>query len=165
VRKQWKEVGLGALILLAVIAAVAACQPLYRKVLPMDLGPVAIALNVLLVYLAAARWIERRFVPEFARGRALPELTVGLLTGFALFSATMAIFWAMGVYHPTGWGSTKGIATAFALAMMAGFLEEILFRGLLLRLSSRIVGTWGALLFTSSLFGLAHLANKGAHAR
>ena len=74
----------------------------------------------------------------------------------------MAALWAMGVYHPTGWGSIGGIATGLALAVMAGFLEELLFRGLLFRLSSRIVGTWGALLFTSALFGLAHLGNKGA---
>ena len=161
-RKRWKEVGLGLLTLLVALLAVGGLQGLYRKYLPVDLGPLAVAATFLLAYLAGARWIERRPVHELTPSRALPELAAGLLTGFALFSAVMATLWAMGVYHPTGWGGTKGIALGLALAVMAGFLEELMFRGILFRLSSRIVGTWGALLFTSSLFGLAHLGNKGA---
>jgi len=162
VRKRWKEVGLGMLTLLLALLAIGGLQGLYRKYLPADVGPLAVAATFLLAYLAGARWIERRPVRELSPTRALPELSAGLLTGFALFSAVMAVLWTMGVYHPTGWGSTKGIALGLALAVMAGFLEELLFRGILFRLSSRVVGTWGALLFTSSLFGLAHLANKGA---
>jgi len=161
VRQRWREVGLGMLTLLAVVLSVAAVQPWFRKVLPADAGPIAIAATVLLVYLVGARWLERRHVSELAPGRA-PELAAGLAIGFALFSTVMALLWALGVYQPAGWGRAKGIAGAFALAVMAGFVEELLFRGLLYRLSSRIVGTWGALLFTSALFGVGHLANKGA---
>src|SRR5271165_2379806 len=148
--------------LLVALLAIGGLQGLYRRYLPADVGPLAVAATFLLAYLAGARWIERRPVRELAPGSALPELAAGLVTGFALFSAVIATLWAMGVYHPTGWGDIKGLATGLALAVMAGFLEELLFRGLLFRLSSRIVGTWGALLFTSALFGLAHLGNKGA---
>ena len=59
-RTRWKEVGLGLLTLLAVILTVVVCQPVYRKVLPSGVGPAAIALTVFLVYVAGARWIERR---------------------------------------------------------------------------------------------------------
>jgi membrane protease YdiL (CAAX protease family) len=162
VRKRWKEVGLGMLTLLVALLAIGGLQGLYRKYLPEDVGPLAVAATFLLAYLAGARWIERRPVRELAPNRAVPELAAGLVTGFALFAAVMAVLWAMGVYHPTGWGSTKSIALGLALAVMAGFLEELLFRGILFRLSAKIVGTWGALLFTSALFGLAHLGNKGA---
>ena len=162
-RKRWKEVGLGMLTLLVALLAVGGLQVLYRRYLPADIGPLAVAATFLLAYLAGARWIERRPVRELAPSRALPELAAGLVTGFALFSALMAALWAIGVYHPTGWGSPKGVALGLALAVMSGFLEELLFRGLLFRLSSRIVGTWGAMLFTSALFGLAHLGNKGAN--
>jgi uncharacterized protein len=162
VRKRWKEVGLGMLTLMVALLAIGGLQILYKKYLPTDLGPLAVAATFLLAYLAGARWIERRSVPELAPNRALPELAAGLATGFALFSAVMAALWVIGVYHASGWGSTKGLAGALSLAIMAGFLEELMFRGILFRLSSRIVGTWGALLFTSALFGLAHLGNKGA---
>ena len=162
-RQRWKEVGLGLLSLLFALLAISGLQVVYRKYLPTDIGPLAVGATFLLAYLVGARWIERRRTsPELALRPALRELAVGLALGFTLFSATMAILWVVGVYHPAGWGSSKGIAAAFALAVMAGFLEELLFRGYLFRLSSRIVGSWGALLLTSALFGLAHLANKGA---
>jgi membrane protease YdiL (CAAX protease family) len=161
-RKRWKEVGLGMLTLLVALLAISGLQIVYKKYLPTDLGMLAVAATFLLAYLAGAHWIERRSVGELAPARALPELAAGLVTGFALFSAVIASLWAIGVYHPAGWGSTKGVAAGLALAVMSGVLEELLFRGILFRLSSRIVGTWGALLFTSALFGLAHLGNKGA---
>lgn len=161
-RQRWKEVGLGFLTLLAIALAITAFQTVFRKFLSSSSGPLAVAATVLLVYLVSARWIERRRVAEFAPHRALPELAAGLATGFALFSATMTILWALGIFHFSGWGSTQALAGGLALALLAGITEEILFRGIFFRLSSRIVGTWGALLFTSSLFGAAHLANHGA---
>ena len=148
--------------MLVALLAIGGLQGLYRKYLPEDIGPLAAAATFLLAYLAGARWIERRKVRELEPRFAFPELAAGLMTGCALFAAVMAVLWFMGVYHPAGWGSTKGIAGGLAFAILAGILEEVLFRGILFRLSSRIVGTWGALAFTSALFGLAHLGNKGA---
>jgi membrane protease YdiL (CAAX protease family) len=118
-------------------------------------------MTFVLVYLAGAQWIERRSVPELAFRHALSEMAAGLVLGFVLFSTLMAILWAMGVFHPTGLGATA-LASGMAMAVTSGILEELLFRGILFRLSSRIVGTWGALLFTSALFGLVHIANPGA---
>jgi uncharacterized protein len=161
-RSRWKEVGRGLLTLMAVVLAAYASQGAYRKYLPADLGPLAIAATVLLVYVACALWIERRRVSELEPSRAFPELAAGLATGVALFSAVMAVLWVTGIYYPTGRGSLRAAAGGLALAVMAGVLEELLFRGILFRLSSRIAGTWGALLFTSALFGLAHFANRGA---
>jgi CAAX protease family protein len=162
VRKRWKEVGLGCLTMLVALLALGGLQGLYQRYLPEYAGPLAAAATFLLAYVAGARWIERRKVRELAPNCAFPELAVGLITGCALFSAAMAVLWSMGIYHPAGWGSTKGILEGLALAVLAGIVEEVLFRGILFRLSSRIVGTWGALAFTSALFGLAHLGNKGA---
>jgi hypothetical protein len=85
-----------------------------------------------------------------------------MLLGLALFSSVMAILWIAGVYHPAGWGSYRQLAGGLLFAVLAGILEELLFRGLLFRLCSKILGTWGALLITSALFGAAHAANPGA---
>lgn len=161
-RKRWKEVGLGLLTLLIVALAIAGCQPIVQKYMSKSLGPLVVAGLALIVYIASVRWIERRPVSEFDSRHSLRELAAGLATGFGLFSAVMALLWAMGIYHPAGFGPIGAILGGLSLAILSGVVEELLFRGILFRASARLVGTWGALLFTSLLFGLAHLANKGA---
>jgi uncharacterized protein len=160
-RQTWKEVGLGLLNLLVVIAVIVGIQPLLHKYLGAS-GAAVVAVLCLATYVAASKWIERRVPAELAIGRLLPEFSAGTLLGLGLFSVVMAILWAARVYHPEGWGGHAPLARGFLLALLAGIVEEILFRGLLFRLFSKILGTWGALLVTSALFGLAHAANPGA---
>ena len=153
--------GLGLLNLLAVVGVIAAVQsPLHKY--SGSVGPAVLAALCLGVYVAACKWIERRSPAELAVQRAPAELAAGMLLGLALFSSVMAILWIAGVYHPAGWGSYRQLAGGLLFAVLAGILEELLFRGLLFRLSSKILGTWGALLITSALFGAAHAANPGA---
>ncbi len=159
--QRWKEAGLGLLNLLAVVLVIALSQGVLRKYMP-TAGAVVLALLCLGTYLAASRWIERRKPAELAAGRALPEVAAGVALGFLLFSAVLAVLLAARVYHPSGWGSSKHLVNGLFFALLAGVTEEILFRGLLFRVSARIIGTWGALIATSALFGLAHLANPGA---
>jgi CAAX protease family protein len=161
-RKTWKEVGLGCLNLLLLVVIIILVQPPLRRHGTPLLGAAILALLCFAAYVAGVKWIERRSPTELAAGRALPEGAEGLVLGFALFSAVMAILWAAGVYHPAGKGAADLLAKGFILAVLAGILEEILFRGLLFRLSAKIVGTWGALLLTAALFGAAHAANPGA---
>jgi CAAX protease family protein len=160
-RKTWKEVGLGLLNLLAVVAVVVVTQPLLQKYLRAA-GAAVLAMLCLATYSAASKWIERRTPTELAIDRALPELAIGMLSGLGLFCLVMGILWAAGVYHPEGWSAHALLARGFLFALLAGIVEEILFRGLLFRLFSKVLGTWGALLLTSALFGLAHAANHGA---
>lgn len=162
-QNPWKYAGLGCLNLLAVIVAIAIAQPiLHRAHASQVVGLAVITVLVVLVYLASVRGIERRTPDEFKADRALPEWISGLILGFVLFSAVMAILWALGVYHPGGRGTTRGLATGLVLALSSGIMEEILFRGLLFRVSAKILGTWGALLLTAALFGAVHAFNPGA---
>jgi membrane protease YdiL (CAAX protease family) len=160
-RQTWKEVGLGLLNLVAVVAVVVASQPLLQKYLKAS-GAAVLAALCLATYVAASKWIERRTPTELAIGRLLPELAAGMLLGFGLFCVVMGILWAAGAYHPEGWSAHALLARGFLFALLAGIVEEILFRGLLYRLFSKILGTWSTLLLTSALFGLAHAANHGA---
>jgi membrane protease YdiL (CAAX protease family) len=154
-------VGLGLLNLVVVVLVITLVQLQLLKYIPAA-GPAVLAVICLATYIAASRLIERRTPTELAANRALPEGAAGIALGFLLFAVVMAVLLAVGVYHPAGWGTTNGLANGLFFAVMAGITEEILFRGLLFRLSSKIVGTWGALIFTSGLFGLAHKANPGA---
>jgi uncharacterized protein len=163
-RDKWKAVGLGLLNLVAVVAVIVLFQPLVRKYM-LTAGAAVMAVLVLAAYVLGSRLIERRIPTELAANRALPEGATGVVIGFGLFAVVMVTLLALGVYHPAGWGTTSGLASGLFFAVLAGIMEEILFRGLLFRLSSKIVGTWGALIFTSALFGLAHMLNPGATTR
>ena len=160
--KPWKEAGLGLLNLVAVIVVVIAVQPVLHKFFSDAVGAAVLALLVLATYIAASKWIERRTLSELSISQLLPEISGGLAGGLALFATVIAILWIAGVYHPGGRGAAIGLASGFAAAVAAGVIEETLFRGLLFRLSSKIVGTWGALLLTAILFGAAHAFNRGA---
>ncbi len=161
-RKVWKEVGLGCLNLLLLVAIIILAQAWLHKHGTPQWGAAVLALLCFAAYIRAAKWIERRPPAELVNNRALPECLAGLALGFVLFSALMGILWASGVYHFAGRGTGDQLAKGFVLAVLAGILEEILFRGLLFRLSAKIFGTWGALLLTAALFGAAHAANPGA---
>jgi len=158
----WKQAGLGLLNLLAVILVITAAQLLLHKHLANAFGAALVALLVLVTYIAASKWIERRTPSELSIQRLLPESTAGFATGLALFTSVMAILWLSRVYQPAGWGTANGLGMGFAGALAAGILEEILFRGLLFRVSSTLLGTWGALILTSAFFGAAHAFNPGA---
>src|SRR5450631_1544642 len=159
-RKSWKEVGLGMLNLLAIVLMIVAAQPVLRKHLPDTVGGALLALLVLATYVAASKWIERRTPSELDVSRLLPEVATGFVVGFVLFASVMAILWAAGVYHPAEGGTANGLASGLVAALIAGVVEETMFRGLLFRLSSKILGTWGALLFAA-----AHAFTRGATVR
>lgn len=160
-RKSWKEFGLGFLNLLLLILVVGLIQPLVKKYIP-SAGPLVLAALILPTYWLGSQWIEHRNPDELASSRALPEMLGGLALGTALFSVVMAILWACGVYQPSGWGGSSHLASAAVFVVLAGILEEVVFRGFLFRLFSKIVGTLGALLLTAALFGAAHAGNRNA---
>lgn len=156
-----EEAGLILINFLIVASVIVGAELWLQKHFRAGLAPAAVV-ACLGTYLAACRWIERRKPVELALPYALPELGIGMLGGVGLFSLTMAILWACGVYHPLGWGGLGHLGEGFVPALLGGVIEEILFRGLLFRLIAKLLGTWGALALTAAFFGFAHLANHGA---
>ena len=117
----------------------------------------------LLGYWLLVSLIGRRPVIELGgRGAALREFSVGLAIGALLMCAIIAILALIGSYHVVDIGWSTGVLAGLGAGVLAGFTEEILFRGILLRLIEGWLGTWWALAITSFLFGISHLGN--AHA-
>ncbi|HZB70121.1 MAG TPA: CPBP family intramembrane glutamic endopeptidase, partial [Sphingomicrobium sp.] len=61
-------------------------------------------------------------------------------------------------------GTAELLQAAVAVAILPGFMEELLFRGILFRWLEEFGGSWFALALTSALFGLWHLFNPNATA-
>jgi membrane protease YdiL (CAAX protease family) len=155
-KQRWKEAGLIALALVAVGLAFVGVS-LVTGNSSESVQLIVLGLVCLVAYLAAVRWIERRVPRELSLHHALPVLAAGMLGGIALFSLVMTVEWLAGAYHPAGWGSFSGLGLGLAVALGIAFQEEILFRGLLFRLCSKIFGTWAGLVLSALLFGAAHM--------
>lgn len=158
------EFGLGLLNFVAVITAISGAQLGMQKYWGALTVADAVMLAALCVglYLAGCRWIERRKPTELSIRQAGTEMPAGIFLGLALFSCVMLVLWMGRVYQLEGWGSYRQLGPGLSLAVLGGFVEEILFRGILFRAGSKLTGSWGALLLTSALFGAAHAANRGA---
>ncbi|MEQ4300650.1 CPBP family intramembrane glutamic endopeptidase [Plantactinospora sp. B6F1] len=123
---------------------------------------VATAVAALLVYGWVVRRTERRAVTELARAGAGARIARGALIGFAMFAAVIVNIAMLGGYHVHGMGSVSGLVGLFGFMAAAATTEELIFRGLLLRLVEERLGTWLSLLLTGVLFGLIHLVNPDA---
>jgi CAAX protease family protein len=147
---------------IAVVLPVVAIQFLVRKLPLPRMAAVASAALLgaavaYLAYRAYVRWVEKRELLEFGREGALKELATGLALGTALFSCAIGLLVLLGAYQITGTGTVSDLAVPLAAAIMAGMAEEIVFRGVIFRITEQSLGTFWALAISAILFGLVHL--------
>jgi membrane protease YdiL (CAAX protease family) len=125
-------------------------------------GAVLLTIVIVTAYSAYVRFIEKRRATEFSSSGAILESGGGLLLGALLFSTTIGILAALGIYQVTGsngWAVMLGTVPGFILT---GFLEEVVFRGIIFRIVEASLGSWIALAVSAAIFGLLHLLNHGA---
>jgi membrane protease YdiL (CAAX protease family) len=159
----WKQAGLTALNLFCVVAVIAGFQlAIPKNLFPDRFAGILLAILVFATYISASKWIEHRTTAELDLRSFSSELPHGFALGILLFAGVMGVLLLAGVYHPAGFGAANGLAAGFVSSAVAAITEEILFRGLLFRLIAKLLGTWGALILTSSVFGVAHAFNPGA---
>lgn len=114
-------------------------------------------------YWMYVRYMERRELTELGHEKAIQEFGVGSFIGFALFTLIIVILWLLGFYRVDGldifWLSLIG---ALAGAFVSAFAQELIFRGVLYRITEEWLGLWWALAVSALLFGLIHLTSAGA---
>ena len=141
------------------------------KFAPQSLGKVPVAaiqsaITIALLYAAYKAIIVRlgeRPRDDLPLGPALRDGAIGLGAGFALMAVSVGVAAVLGIYRITGPGDTSRLLLELIMvAIMPGFTEELLFRGILFRWIEEFGGSWLALLVTSALFGLAHILNPNA---
>jgi hypothetical protein len=123
-----------------------------------------VAISVIAVCLVYALfvWLIERRAPSELSLRWLHELAVGTLFGLVLFSVIIGLLWLLGVYRVVGVNPWLVMFSALWIGLVPGFIEEIIFRGVLYRIIEESLGTWIALFSTSLFFGFAHAANPNA---
>ncbi len=117
----------------------------------------------LLAYILYVRLIEKRRPYEVSYRGALTETACGLLIGGALIGLLVTLLAALGHYRMAAFNPDYFIPfKAILPAMMTAFVEELLFRLIIFRLTEEMLGSWVAIAIQALLFGFAHGGNPGA---
>ena len=125
---------------------------------------VVVAAVMIGLYAVFVNWFERqpaRDIPLHAAGK---DFGIGLVIGMLFFVAVVGLMWAFGLYKVTAAGTDQPGAIVMALfhCLITAVGEEILFRGVLFRWIDEKWGFVWALIISSLLFGVMHIANPGA---
>jgi membrane protease YdiL (CAAX protease family) len=128
----------------------------------------ALALVLMMVGLALGiywlfiRFVEERPVTELSLRGLGRELGVGLLLGFCLYAAVVALLGLLGYYRIEGLNPWMVILPVVPMAISSSVLEELIYRGVLFRVAEEYLGSWIALILSAVVFGAGHLGNPDA---
>ena len=133
-----------------------------------DLKNIVIAIVESLVavtcYLVLFRYYEKRKIRELSASTFLKNAMTGFFMGLILQSVFILIIYLAGDFAIAQVNPLSYLLPAFAFSFTAGFVAEILLRGILFRLTEEKTGTIPALIIFTLLFGILHVNSKGATA-
>lgn len=154
------------LALLFVAVPIAAIQALVKSLGAMPYSDIVFTCFAVpvafLAYWGYVRLVERRPVAELSLVGAPKEFGIGLLFGAGLFTMVIGILWTAGYYHVTGSNGWIVLIESIGLAVLSGFIEELIARGIIFRIIEESLGTWNALALSAIMFGSMHLGNPHA---
>jgi len=156
--------------LVACMTAVKIGQTVFDKLLDITsishenktlLSVLVVAIIVLSVYINLYRYYEKRKVTELSTDKLVRNLVTGISLGFVLQSLTIGV-----IYLNKGFSviSVKSIGYLIpSLAMVtAAIFEEVLFRGIIFRITEEKLGSYIALAISAIIFGAIHLVNPNS---
>lgn len=132
------------------------------SILVAQLFSTALPAAIVIIY---CRFLERRSFNSmgFIKKGCISKYLIGLAAGFAMFSATLLISFAVGAVSFTG--TAMNNVPLFALMcigwLIQGAEEEILCRGYFMSSLSSKIPLWAAVLISSCFFSLLHIMNAG----
>ncbi len=112
-----------------------------------------------LAYFLHLKYVEKKSFSEFSLSHLLPELSLGLLIGFTAMGLVVFILNTLGYYNIIAIKSLYKFLPTVAFILGAAVLEEIIFRGLVLRLIESWKGLITALVVSSIIFQVPHFMN------
>ncbi|MES1217061.1 MAG: type II CAAX endopeptidase family protein [Bacteroidota bacterium] len=120
----------------------------------------AVSTAALISYILLFRFYEKRKVIELSVSSFGKNAIIGFSTGFILQSLIILISYLAGSYSIEKVNSVSFLLTPFAFALTAGFVAEILIRGIFFRLIENTLGTLIALIISAVVFAVLHAGGK-----
>ncbi|MBT1165241.1 CPBP family intramembrane glutamic endopeptidase [Bifidobacterium simiarum] len=117
-------------------------------------------IGAIVAYAVVVWAMERRRSPIELAPMRLPDLLRGFIAAFACVVVNIGIIALFGGYRIVGFDADYvPWADLFMLGLTAGVAEEIIMRGILLRLVEEGLGSWGAVVISALIFGILHVTN------
>lgn len=170
-KRIWNFPLVAMLVALALTVAVVAIVSIAGGALSEALGKdiseplvvVTVIASLIVLQKAVLRRLGERKHDDLPFAAAPRDLAMGIIGAAVLFSVIVGVAALLGAYRIVGWGGLSGwVLLIFWAGFNAGFVEELIFRGILFRWIEEFGGSWAALAVTSALFGLVHIGNDNA---
>jgi membrane protease YdiL (CAAX protease family) len=116
----------------------------------------------LLTYTFLFRIYEKRKISELNTDAFWKNAVIGYAVGFILQSIFILIIYLTCNYSVVRINQAASLLPSFAAALTAGFVGEIVIRGIFFRLTEEKLGTVLTLIICVLLFAIMHLSAKGA---
>jgi membrane protease YdiL (CAAX protease family) len=114
-------------------------------------------------YVFLFRFYESRKIVELNPSEFLKNAILGFLTGLALQSLFIFILYLADHYRILAINPLSYLMPALIMAVTAGFVAELIIRGIVFRITEEKFGTTISVLFMTILFGILHSGSKGAN--
>lgn len=118
---------------------------------------------ILTLFLLWTRLFEREWRTDLLSKGVFKNLLLGMTTGILFFSAVTAVLLLTGcsriVYASPAWPYILKNMFSYLLVACS---EEVIFRGILFRMTDERYGLWVALGISALVFGAVHMMNPGA---
>jgi membrane protease YdiL (CAAX protease family) len=120
------------------------------------------ATAALVTYYYLFKIYEKRKIDELSTSHFLNNSLMGFFTGFLFLSIVILVMYFGKSYTILSFNPVSFLIPALALGISSAVFEEILFKGIIFRITEEKLGSVWALIISSSFFGFAHLANENS---
>ena len=142
-------------------------KPVLGRIIPNDSAEQIIRWTIsifllIFLYVFVFKIYERRIITELAIRYAWKENIIGFITGGLLVGCIILVFMVTGNIAFSIVNPLSVIFKPLILLVLLALLEEIIFRGIIYRITEQSLGTWLALIISAMLFGIGHITNSHA---
>ena len=126
------------------------------------IGGAIAAISVAFVYMLVYSQIEKRKISELSVNNLSKNIFTGIVLGVVLQSLTIFVIYLDKGFSIISVNSFTYLLPSLTMGFTAAILEEILFRGIIFRITEEKLGSYLSLLISALLFGAIHLMNPNS---
>ncbi|QTE23313.1 CPBP family intramembrane glutamic endopeptidase [Polaribacter cellanae] len=115
-----------------------------------------------IVYIYLYKFYEKRNITEFSKNSLVKNLILGVMLGTLLQALTILVIYLKGGYTILSINPIMYIIPSLAMAFASAIFEEILFRGIIFRITEEKLGSYISLIISAIIFGALHFTNPNS---